>query len=518
MSSLDFFSKLFGGLTSAYGTYELTGARRADGKAEGRALTKKADVTLDLFAKHLKGELSLGIVPIMKDNNCKWGCIDVDEYDGFDPLKIIKKIRELNLPLFPYRSKSGGLHIFLHIDGVVPATDMIDKLTQLASRLGLADCEIFPKQRTINVELGTIGNWLNLPYQNAELTTRHAINDTGQSIAIEDLEKAVQPYLVKPEDFYKIKLEELEDEDEDFKEYPPCVQNFIKNAVKPGEGRNEALFNVGVCMLKKHGKDGAWENELNEVNKSWGSDQIDPKELKVTVIKSLNGDKDYNYRCSSPIAKKFCDQAACVKRKLGIGKKNYTFNVDSFQKISTKPPKYILTIDKKPVRLNGQQLCQQQLLKTELFDADIVWKTMKSDDFGLWLNYLKSIQTDVEGYDFTDDDKDEFEYLFRNFIDDSQLADDISQTQTDYVFQDDGHLFFRAEVFKKFLKKDGNNMKPSEVKELLIDNGAEYIRQYKDYKARLWKIPKPKKENIKERNVEFKTEQSPFDPDTQQNF
>jgi len=78
---------------------------------------------------------------------------------------------------------------------------MIDKLTQLASRLGLADCEIFPKQRTINVELGTIGNWLNLPYQNAKFTTRHAIDDKGQSIAIEDLEKAVTPYLVKPEDF-----------------------------------------------------------------------------------------------------------------------------------------------------------------------------------------------------------------------------------------------------------------------------------------------------------------------------
>ena len=45
MSSLNFFSELFGGLTSAYGTYELSGARRADGKAEGRALTKKADVT-----------------------------------------------------------------------------------------------------------------------------------------------------------------------------------------------------------------------------------------------------------------------------------------------------------------------------------------------------------------------------------------------------------------------------------------------------------------------------------------
>ncbi len=517
MSSLNFFSQLFGGLKSAYGTYELNGARRSDGKAEGKALTKKGEVTSELFQKHLNGELSLGIVPIMEDNNCKWGCIDVDEYAGFNPLIIIKKIRELKIPLFPYRSKSGGLHIFLHIDGVIPATDMIDKLTELASRLGLADCEIFPKQRTINVKLGTIGNWLNLPYHNAKLTTRHAIDDNGHSIPIEDLEKAVKPYVIKPEEFYKIKVEEYKDEDELFAEYPPCVQNFVKNAV--GEGhRNEALFNVGVCMLKKHGKDGAWEDELGDINKGWGDKAYPASELKATVIKSLSGDKNYNYKCQTDIARKYCNQGLCMKRKLGIGKNNYSFTVDSFQKINTKPPKYILTIDKKPVRLTGQQLCQQQLLKTELFDWDIVWKTMEKEAFNMWLNYLKSMQTDVEGYDFTDDDKDEFQYLFRHFLDDSQVADDITQTQSDYIYQENGFVFFRAEVFKKFLKKDGNNLKRDEVKELLIDNGAEYVRGHNGYKARLWKVPKPEQEDIKERNVKFKRELPGFDPDADQNI
>ena len=44
MVSLEFFSDLFGGLDSAYGTYELNGAHRSDGKAEGKALTKKVSV------------------------------------------------------------------------------------------------------------------------------------------------------------------------------------------------------------------------------------------------------------------------------------------------------------------------------------------------------------------------------------------------------------------------------------------------------------------------------------------
>jgi len=140
----------------------------------------------------------------MKDNNCKWGCIDVDKY-SMDIKSTIKKIRELKLPLFPYRSKSGGLHLFLHIDGVITASEMINKLTEIAGVLGFGDCEIFPKQRTINVELGTIGNWLNLPYFNAEMTMRYALDDNGHSIPFEKLPEAVSKFRLKPKDFYAIK-------------------------------------------------------------------------------------------------------------------------------------------------------------------------------------------------------------------------------------------------------------------------------------------------------------------------
>jgi hypothetical protein len=511
MVSLEFFSDLFGGLDSAYGTYELNGAHRSDGKAEGKALTKKGSVTSELFEKHLKGEVSIGIVPIMKDNKCKWGCIDVDKY-SMDIKSTIKKIRELKLPLFPYRSKSGGLHLFLHIDGVVTASEMINKLTEIAGVLGFGDCEIFPKQRTINVELGTIGNWLNLPYFNAEMTMRYALDDNGHSIPSDKLPEAVAKFRLKPKDFYAIKIKVKENGDDMFKEYPPCVQSFMTTQMEQG-GRNEALFNVGVCMIKKLGKEGAWEHDLQEVNKAWGENALPAQEVKATIINSLTKEKEYNYKCNTPPAKRFCNQDLCIKRKLGIGKSNYSFSVDSFQKINTKPPKYILTIDKKPIRLTGQELCQQQLLKTQLFDTDIVWKTMEKESFHLWLNYLKTIQTDVEGYDFTDDDKDEFEYLFKNFIDDNQVADDISQTQSDYVYEEEGFMYFRLEVFKKFLKKEGQNLKAPEVKEILIDNGAEYIRKHKEYTARLWKISKPKFESVKDRNVNFNKKLPSFDPD-----
>ena len=76
-------------------------------------------------------------------------------------------------------------------------------------------------------------------------------------------------------------------------------------------------------------------------------------------------------------------------------------------------------------------------------------------------------------------------------------------------------MYFRLEVFKKFLKKEGQNLKAPEVKEILIDNGAEYIRKHKEYTARLWKISKPKFESVKDRNVNFNKKMPSFDPDNQ---
>jgi hypothetical protein len=64
-------------------------------------------------------------------------CIDVDNiiYNK-DPRPLIKKVREKKYPLMPYRSKTGGLHLVLHIKGSVLAADMRAKIHELAADLG----------------------------------------------------------------------------------------------------------------------------------------------------------------------------------------------------------------------------------------------------------------------------------------------------------------------------------------------------------------------------------------------
>jgi hypothetical protein len=55
------------------------------------------------------------------------GCIDIDTYP-FDHKNFIKKIRDKNLPLILFRSKSGGAHNILFTKEYVPASLMRDRL------------------------------------------------------------------------------------------------------------------------------------------------------------------------------------------------------------------------------------------------------------------------------------------------------------------------------------------------------------------------------------------------------
>ena len=106
------FKVIFEGLDVAYGQHQPSGSR-ADGKQEGKSYIVKQEVNDDLWNNHLAGNgPSLGIIPIKADNTVKWGCIDIDTYP-IDYKKIINSIRNLQLPLVPCRSKSGGMHLFM---------------------------------------------------------------------------------------------------------------------------------------------------------------------------------------------------------------------------------------------------------------------------------------------------------------------------------------------------------------------------------------------------------------------
>ena len=98
----------------------------------------------------------------------------------------------------PYRSKSGGIHLFLHVLTPTPAELMIEKLSLLATDLGLSSCEIFPKQRQIMVYKNDLGNWLNIPYQQGTRSTRYAMYDSGMGVPITQWYDWIQNFRLTP--------------------------------------------------------------------------------------------------------------------------------------------------------------------------------------------------------------------------------------------------------------------------------------------------------------------------------
>ena len=93
------FKDIFTGLERAHGVTKVGHSNGNGTKVQGKSFIKRDTVTDELWQNHLQGVESLGIIPINDDNQCQWGCIDIDSYAGFDHKKLVNKIKNLDLPL-----------------------------------------------------------------------------------------------------------------------------------------------------------------------------------------------------------------------------------------------------------------------------------------------------------------------------------------------------------------------------------------------------------------------------------
>ena len=185
MSNAERFAAIFDGLKLAYGTYRID-RKQANGKNVGKATVVQEPRTAALWEGHLSGKgAGVGIIPINETNDCKWGCIDIDQYP-LDHKGLIERIRKLKLPLVVCRSKSGGAHLFLFAKEWVPAKIMQTTLNQIAAAMGYGGTEVFPKQVKLFLERGDVGNFLNLPYFDADGGLRYAFNDDGSAATLEE--------------------------------------------------------------------------------------------------------------------------------------------------------------------------------------------------------------------------------------------------------------------------------------------------------------------------------------------
>ena len=347
------FKNIFEGLDTAYGQTIKTDQFDERGKHKTKSYTVNKVPIPKIWEEHLKGaDPGLGIVPINKENKCKWGCIDIDTYP-FDHKKFLNQLKSKNIPMILFRSKSGGGHACLFTNDFVPAIIMRAKLKLIASALGFAKAEIFPKQDYIRVDRGDTGSFLNLPYHGGDRTMRFAYDEKGEALKIEDFFEVYKEKALSLDELKNLKIANNKEGDDFFKGMPPCLVTLLSDGVPNGQ-RNSCMYNVGVYLKKRYPDKDEWQSHMFTYNKKFMEPPLDVGEIN-TLIESLDG-KDYRYKCKDEPIHSFCDAKKCSMKEFGVGDDGPTPEITQIRKYDSDPPIYFVSIGGESVEVDDATL------------------------------------------------------------------------------------------------------------------------------------------------------------------
>lgn len=440
-------ARLFRGLPRAHGVYDLSRAKQGETKkVEGSARTVREPVSTQLWEAHVEGRQGLGIVPINDEGVSYFGAIDVDQYD-INIADVEARCAILRLPLIPTRTKSGGIHLYCFTGLGVPARLLRSRLTEWAVALGVGGSEIFPKQNAL-LDESDVGNWINMPYFNAQETERYGVSNGAKQSLIEYVDYAEDRQVT--EDYL---LTAVLPENPDFMQGPPCLQTLAGRGFGSGS-RNKGLFAIGVYLKKRFPNDEEWAGQLRIYNTKFMKPALEEAELK-TIIKSL-GRKEYNFACSQDPIKSFCNRTLCRTRDFGIGKadtKDWGITIDSeAQIIMTEPPYWVLTVNGTRMRFFSEDLMKQPRFQ-ELCMQKIRFlpPTLPRDEWTVNINKIISTATEIEAPSDSGPEG-ELRWYLHQFCTVYPQAETREEMLTGKPWIDTGYIFFRGNDFKRYLE------------------------------------------------------------------
>lgn len=485
------FAAIFDGLKQAYGTYRID-RKAQNGKNTGKATVVKTPRTKETWIGHLTGEgEAIGIIPINEDNQCKWGCIDVDQYP-LDHKELIDKIRSMKLPLVMCRSKSGGAHCFLFTKKWVTAKKMQETLQTIAASLGYGGSEIFPKQVKLFLDRGDVGNFLNLPYYDAEEGLRYAIKDDGQSGTIEEFFELYEKYAQEPEQLDSITIEEA-DTNIIVKDGPPCLQTLCTQKISEG-GRNNGLFNVGVYLRKAFPD--SWESEILTYNTRYFEPPLPLSEVNL-VAKQLQK-KDYAYKCKDAPICDYCNAEVCKTRKYGIEAAVSGATIANLRKYNSTPPVWFMDVNGFPLELDTDALMNQAAFQRACVEQlNFMPQSVKKDMWESRINGLLSEMSETDGaiVEVSQDASinGQFYDLLEEFCTAMQQADNREEIllRRPYTEEEEERTYFRMKDFTAYLHKHRFfEYKSHKIAQRLRDiNGESTSMKISGKAVRVWSIP-----------------------------
>ena len=493
MSDSKRFAEIFDGLKAAFGTYEIQ-EKKANGKNTGKAAVKREPRTDAHWTGHLSGKgAAIGIVPINEDNEVKWGCVDVDQYP-LDHKGLVEKIRNLKLPLVVCRSKSGGAHCFLFSAEWIPAKLMQDTLNHIAATLGYGGSEVFPKQVQLHLDRGDVGNFLNMPYYDAEDGLRYGILDDGSAATLHEFFELYETHVQTEEQIKKLQVQDtVITTDGILNDAPPCIVHCCSQGFPEGT-RNNGLFGIGV-LLRKAVPD-TWDTAIQE----WNVKHMDPplKLDEVATVAKQVSKKDYGYRCSDAPYSSYCNKELCYTKKHGVGNAQSGATIANLRKYNSTPPVWFLDVNGIPLELDTEALLNQaDFKKSCLNQLNFMPQTQEKRAWESRINQLLTEMQNTEGaiIEVSEDasvDGQFYDYL-EEFCTSMQRANDREELllRRPWTDEEEGITYFRLKDFESYLRKNKFfEYKSHKIAQRLRDrNGFSKLLKIKGKATRVWAIP-----------------------------
>jgi hypothetical protein len=421
---------------------------------------------------HLLGKLGLGIIPVDQKGMVSFGAIDIDKY-GKDVLwTVAGKIEELKLPLIPCRTKSGGVHLFVFFKEKTRARIAINFLKEVSKKLDIPDAEIFPKQEKTD----DLGNWINLPYFDHEVTERYAIKN-GERLDLERFIIFAKERQVLEQDLRSKYASDLSDA-------PVCLQALCAKGIEAGT-KNNVLLNIGVYLKQKFPD--SWEKMLVEFNDRYVKPPAKEDTVK-RVIKPLRR-KDYFYTCAIHPLVDHCDKDACKRCEFGIGD-TPVLKIGKLIKLETDPPTWFVEVDEIKIELTTEEVLSQDKFRRVCVER--IQKLpfrMRSED---WDELIRQKLESVEIEEAPEDAglEGQFWRLIEDFCSTRAMAKTQDEVLMGKPWIHKGFIYFRSSDLLKFLEQNKfRDFKSKKVWSTLKSKDAIYKSvRLKGKHVRLWGI------------------------------
>jgi hypothetical protein len=333
------------------------------------------------------------MVAILDDDTCWWAALDIDVHGpnkaSVDLTQIEQKVTRSELPLIVCRSKSGGAHCYLFLKEATSVVTVRAQLARWAAAIGHPQCEIFPKQTTLKPPKGEaerpLGNWINLPYYDADQTERWAI-DGGKQVTFEYFLELAEGKRTNLADF-------AEQAVDDYMNGPPCLQRMMDEKVEEG-GRNTAMYQAAVYLKRAHPE--KWRDKAAEFNKGAFVTALENREFRI-ICNSV-AKKEYQYKCREEPCRTLCNRDLCKTREFGITDSDTAANeipiFENVQKIIATPIRWALTVKSKVIEVTTPELYNYEIVRQRVGEKlHIVLPRIKAQE---WDVYLREIMKNVE--------------------------------------------------------------------------------------------------------------------------